>query len=239
MDLQIFPDYDAMSEAAAEWVVRSIHNSLLQKDVCVICPSAGDTPMKMYQRLAHAYKNQIPAKKLLIVQMDEYADLPDTSPRRYRNFLEEHLLKPLQIKNSILFQETDDSALKQYVEGLKLFGGIDLFIHGIGENGHLGFNEPGSDFNSSVRQVRLTDSTRNANSRFFESMKDVPKFGVTLGLAEIFSGRQQLVMACGMHKAKALWQLVHGETSPQWPLTCLQSHPQLTVMADKPAAQYF
>ncbi len=239
MDLQIFPTYETMSDAAAEWVVRTVQKILRQKDFCVICPSAGSTPTGLYQRLAESYADQIEAEKLLIVQMDEYADLSEDSPRRYRHFLEQHFLKPLQIKNSIFFRQTDAASLKQYAEGLKLFGGIDLFIHGIGENGHLGFNEPGSDFESTVRRVRLADSTRQANSRFFNSMDEAPKFGVTLGLAEIISGKQQLVLACGERKAEAFRHLVHDKPSSQWPVTCLQSHSAVTIMADKAAAIKF
>jgi glucosamine-6-phosphate deaminase len=242
MHIGLYKNYEKMSQNAAVKVLEILAERLKSKSNVVLVPSAGSTPTCLYQILAKEFSTSIDWGRVIVCQMDDYAGLSPNNPLGLAYYLMNHLLQPLNISNYYLLNDKNDRPVyqnKKYDELINTLGGIDLFIHGIGENGHLGFNEPGTSFDSTTRTVKLTESTRLANSRFFGDLQSVPKNGITLGLENIYNANANIILASGTKKRNAVNNMILEEKNTKLPASVLQDHPQTFVYLDKEAAGPF
>ncbi len=231
-------DYDELSEKAFE----------IMKDVVKINPYAvlglatGTTPLGVYKRLiADHLKNGTSYKHIRAVNLDEYKGLSAIHPQSYAYFMRKNLFENIDIDLDNTYIENgtaeDESAeCKRYDKLLKLLP-RDLQLLGLGENGHIAFNEPNTPFNSTTHIVNLTESTIKANSRFFNDISDVPKQAFTMGMKSIMQAKKILILASGEIKAKAVYKTVKGEVNVNCPASILQKHPDCTLVVDKSAGK--
>jgi len=211
---------------------------LKKQERIVFVPSAGGTPTRLFQILVEQ-KHDFDWSKISLFQMDDYVGLSPQHPNSLAHYLLNHVIEPLEIQYYYLLNGPDGQPLYKgpdYDALIDSFGGVDIFVHGIGENGHLGFNEPGEPFNSATRQVQLTESTRNANSRFFENKSEIPQYGITMGLSTICSAKINFILASGGKKRDATGRLLLGEKNVQLPASILSDHPNTFVIIDSEAA---
>jgi glucosamine-6-phosphate deaminase len=176
----------------------------------------------------------------VMMLLDEYLDLPVGHPQRYRSVIERDLVRPLGLRTHQLIGPDVDSldphrAAVAYEAEIARRGGVDLQVLGIGRNGHIGFNEPGTPFDSRTRVVALAATTRRDNARFFDAPEHVPQRAITQGIATVLAARSLVLLAVGEAKAAALAALLDGEPTPDLPASALSTHPDLTVVADSAA----
>ena len=231
-------DYDELSEKAFE----------IMKDVVKINPYAvlglatGTTPLGVYKRLiADHLKNGTSYKHIRAVNLDEYKGLSAIHPQSYAYFMRKNLFENIDIDLDNTYIENgtaeDESAeCKRYDKLLKLLP-RDLQLLGLGENGHIAFNEPNTPFDGTTHIVNLTESTIKANSRFFNDISDVPKQAFTMGMKSIMQAKKILILASGEIKAKAVYKTVKGEVNVNCPASILQKHPDCTLVVDKSAGK--
>ena len=231
-------DYDELSEKAFE----------IMKDVVKINPYAvlglatGTTPLGVYKRLiADHLKNGTSYKHIRAVNLDEYKGLSAIHPQSYAYFMRKNLFENIDIDLDNTYIENgtaeDESAeCKRYDKLLKLLP-RDLQLLGLGENGHIAFNEPNTPFDSTTHIVNLTESTIKANSRFFNDISDVPKQAFTMGMKSIMQAKKILILASGEIKAKAVYKTVKGEVNVNCPASILQKHPDCSLVVDKTAGK--
>ena len=203
----------------------------------------GATVVDMYRFLCEMYSNgQLDFSHIVTFNMDEYVGLTPDDPNSYHFYMREHLFKHVNLKPSnthILDGLAADlqAVCDAYENSIRQAGGIRLFLGGVGRNGHLAFNEPGSAFTSRTRPVTLEPSTRQANSRFFNNdVSRVPAQALTVGIGTVLDAEELLFLASGEQKAQAVARLSQGEISPQWPITALKTHPNATLLVDEAAA---
>ncbi|AHF61327.1 glucosamine-6-phosphate deaminase [Spiroplasma mirum ATCC 29335] len=203
--------------------------------------ATGSSPETTYQYLIDDYqRNNTDWSNVVSFNLDEYIGLEPTHPQSYHYFMNDKLFNHINIKkeNTHVPQGTGDYVVfvKQYDEMIKKAGGIDIQLLGVGTNGHVGFNEPPADFNSLTGVVDLVESTIKANARFFDSIDQVPKQAVSMGIKSILNAKKIILIADGHAKTQAIKQLIEGEISNEWPCTSLQMHNDVTVVVDKEAA---
>ena len=203
----------------------------------------GSTPIPVYQKLVEAYKNnQVTFKNVVTFNMDEYKGLDADHDQSYHHFMNENLFDFVDIPKDqihILDGVVSDAKAecRSYEEKIKSFGGIDLQLAGIGENGHLAFNEPGTSFDSLTHVQKLTDNTIEVNSRFFEKIEDVPTHALTIGLRTVFDAKEVFVLATGEKKAEAVFKSVRGQRDESCPASILQEHAKAVFICDEAAAK--
>jgi glucosamine-6-phosphate deaminase len=230
-------NYEELSQKAAEEIISGIkENPSLNLGL-----ATGSTPTGLYKELIRDHKqNQTSYKEINTFNLDEYIGVPKKDRNSYHYFMCEHLFEHIDIP----LDQTHipdgtakdlDEECRRYEQFIEEHGGIDLQILGIGQNGHIGFNEPGTPFDSRTHIINLAESTRKANSRFFESLEDVPKQAITMGISSIMESKEIFLLVSGASKAKALARLMNGEVSEQFPASVLQNHPNVTIFADKEA----
>lgn len=238
MELVIVDSYRELSLRAAAHVAALLR----RKPNAVLGLATGSTPVGLYQELVRLHRQEgLDFSRVTTFNLDEYWGLPDDHPASYHRFMQENLfgLVNLRPENTHIpsgTAENMEAECERYEEAIRRAGGIDLQILGIGQNGHIGFNEPGTPFTSRTRVVDLTEDTRRANARFFPSLEEVPRRAVTMGIATIMEAREILLLASGKEKAAALAAAVEGEVTPEVPASVLQTHPRVTVLADRAAA---
>jgi len=238
MKIIIAKDYRSMSARAAWLVIKQIQ----KKQGSVLGLATGDTPLGLYQNLEAAYKlKKISFKKITTFNLDEYVALAKSNKNSYYQYMQRNLFKHINIDKKNIYLPNGQAKdfkkeCKNYEKMIKKAGDIDLQILGIGIDGHIGFNEPGSSFKSGVHAVNLTSSTRQVNADHFKSLKDVPKKAITMGLSTIMQAKKILLLASGKDKADIVAQALKGKITKQVPASILQKHPNLTVILDKPAA---
>jgi glucosamine-6-phosphate deaminase len=174
--------------------------------------------------------------------MDEYVGLPASDPHSYRYFMEEAFFKHIDIDRAhIHFPDgmaADlDRECDQYEKAIAREGGIELFLGGMGSDGHVAFNEPGSSLASRTRVKTLTEETRAANARFFDSPDAVPKTALTVGVGTVMDAREVVILASGRNKARALKAVVEEGVSHMWTLSCLQMHKKAMIVCDEDATE--
>ncbi|MGX6992387.1 glucosamine-6-phosphate deaminase [Vagococcus penaei] len=198
--------------------------------------ATGSTPLPLYQELV---ASNLDFSTMNSVNLDEYIGLAPTDPQSYHYFMMEHLFKAKPFKVNYLpnGQATDIAAECQRYEEILAAHPVDIQILGIGENGHIGFNEPGSPFGSVTRDVALTESTIKANSRNFESIDDVPTQAISMGIKSIMQAKKIILLAFGDKKADAIYQTVKGPVTEDVPASVLQLHPNVTIIVDEAAAK--
>ncbi len=243
MKLVIQPDYDALSVWAAEHVIERITSFAPTAD----CPfvlglPTGSSPIGMYEELIKAHKaGRISFQNVVTFNMDEYVGLAEDHPESYHFFMRSHLFDHIDCPEAnihILNGNAADLAAEceAYEEAIEAMGGINLFIGGVGIDGHIAFNEPYSSLSSRTRVKALNSDTRLANSRFFDgNMQQVPRKALTVGVATVMDADEVMILCNGHHKARALQAAVEGGVSQQWTISALQMHPQALIVCDETA----
>ena len=243
MRLIIEPDYKTMSKWAANHVAERINaaNPTKQKPFVLGCPT-GSSPLGMYAELIKLNKEgKVSFEHVVTFNMDEYVGLPKEHPESYYSFMWNNFFGHINIKpenTNILNGNAPDLAAEcaRFEEKIKSYGGIDLFMGGIGPDGHIAFNEPGSSLTSRTRQKTLTTDTIIANSRFFENdVNLVPKTALTVGVGTVMDAREVMILVNGHAKARALKHGVEGAVTQMWTISALQMHPHGIIVCDDAA----
>ena len=239
MKIIVEKNYEDVSRRGAEIFIEQIQS----KNPVNLGLATGGTPVGLYKRLIEwAKEENVDLSHVTTFNLDEYIGLSKDDPNSYYYFMKENLFDALNLKEDQTFlpdgQATDiEEECRAYEQLISDKGGIDLQLLGVGVNGHIAFNEPGTDFSGKTQKVELEESTREANSRFFDSMDDVPTHAITMGISTILEAKEILLIANGKNKSEAIYQLVEGKQSEDWPITALQSHDNVTVIVDEEAAE--
>ncbi len=243
MRLIIEQNYDKMSQWAAEHVIERINNfkPTAEKPFVLGLPT-GSSPEGMYACLVKANKEgRVSFKNVITFNMDEYVGLAEDHPESYHSFMARNLFDHIDCPKEnihILNGNAKDLAAEcaHYEEMIAEAGGIDLFLGGIGPDGHIAFNEPGSSLSSRTRVKTLTTDTIIANSRFFDNdINKVPKLALTVGVGTVMDAREVMILVNGHHKARALQAAVEGSVNHMWTISALQMHPHGIIVCDEPA----
>ena len=235
MEIYIEKNYNALSKRAAD----IISSFLKQKPTAILGLPTGSTPQKLYAMLAEKCSNkEISFKKVKTFNLDEYSGLPSDNRQSYHYYMKKNLFSKIDIDEKNTFFPNDFKPdYKKYDKEIKESGGIDLQILGIGRDGHIGFNEPGSKFSSKTREIFLAKPTIDDNARFFSSKKDVPKKAVTMGISTIMQAKRIVLIVSGNKKTKIIFDALYGRVSTKVPASILQRHKNVIVILDEEAAQ--
>ena len=205
------------------------------------CPT-GSSPLGLYRELIKKYEaGELSFQNVVTFNMDEYVKLPEDHPESYHSFMWNNFFSHIDIKKEnvhILNGNAEDlvKECQDYEKAIEAAGGIDLFMGGVGPDGHLAFNEPGSSLASLTRIKTLTTDTIHANSRFFEGNLDlVPKQALTVGIGTVMAAKEVLLVCNGHNKARALKHCIDGYISHKWTSSMLQMHPHAIVVCDEAA----
>lgn len=237
MKVIIAKNYRQMSRLAADLIVRQIK----KKPSSVLGLATGHTPVELYRDLVAAHrKKRVSFKKVKTFNLDEYVGLDRSDPRSYHSYMKKNLSGKVDLSAAsefILDGQAKDfkKECADFEKKIRRAGGIDLQILGIGLDGHIGFNEPGSSFGSKTRAVKLALSTRKANQKYFVSLSKVPKRALTMGIGTIMRARQIILLAHGAEKAGTIVRLLEGKTSVRLPASALLEHPNCFIIIDKTA----
>jgi len=231
-------NYQQMSVGAALFVKKRI---LKEPDI-VLGLATGETPLGLYKELIKMYrKGDLDFSRITTFNLDEYLSLKPSHTRSYHFYMQQNFFKHINIKKENIF--ILDGIVKDirahcewYENKIKEKGGIDLQILGIGRNGHIGFNEPGTDFNSITRVVFLEKATIKDNARFFKTIEEVPKKALTMGIKTILDSKECLLLASGIKKREIVSKFLKGTVSSKVPASALKNHKNTTVILDKEAA---
>ena len=213
---------------------------LKRKPNAILGGATGSTPLGLYAELVRLNKaGEISFKDASSFNLDEYVGLDGTHDQSYRYFMDHNLFDHIDIDKSRTRVPSgiDVSDPAAYDKEIEAAGGIDLQLLGIGNNGHIGFNEPGTPFGSLTHIVELTESTREANKRFFKSIDEVPTHAVTMGVKTVMQARSIILMAIGPAKAPIMKEMLQGPVTENVPASVLQLHPDVTVYMDYEAAK--
>jgi glucosamine-6-phosphate deaminase len=238
MEVVIKRDYDQMSKAAAQIVVDVLNT----KPNAVLGMATGSTPLGLYQELVRQHKaGLVDFSRVTTFNLDEYVGLPPNHAQSYHYFMHEHFFQHVNIpRHNINIPSGTTSnypAFCQWYEGrIAECGGIDLQILGIGSDGHIAFNEPGSSLSSRTRLKTLSKMTIDDNARFFERREDVPVYAITMGVGTILDARALVLVASGKTKAKAIAQAVEGPITSMVTASAIQMHRDAAVIVDEQAA---
>lgn len=230
-------DYQDMSKIAADYMIKKVCAFPKLK----LGLATGGTPIGIYSNLiADHQKNGTSYHGVTSFNLDEYVGLSAHDPNSYRYYMNHNLFDHIDIqKNNTFVPHGDVDDIQRecavYEDLLQKHKGIDIQILGIGKNGHIGFNEPGTSFESETHVVELTPSTRKANERFFNSLEEVPTKAITMGIATIMKSKEILLLISGEQKKEALERLLTGNVDESFPASVLKKHPYVTIIADKAA----
>lgn len=243
MRLIIQPDYTRISVWTAAYIATKINQfKPTAGRPFVLGLPTGSTPMGTYQELIRYYQEgSLSFKNVVTFNMDEYVGIPEEHPESYHSFMWTHFFQHIDIpKENVNLLNGNASDLEaeclRYEEKMKSFGQVHLFMGGIGPDGHIAFNEPGSSLSSRTRVKTLTQDTILANSRFFENNVNlVPKTALTVGVGTVMDAQEVLIIVNGHHKARALKHAVEGSVTQMWTISVLQLHPRGIIVCDEAA----
>ena len=230
-------NYDEMSKTAAEIIIKKIN----QSSHCTLGLATGSTPEGFYRYLVKDHMlHHTSYQHVKTFNLDEYAGLNRENENSYYYYMNHHLFNHINIPPDNIHlpngkKETIEDECKHYEELIEQNGGIDIQVLGIGHNGHIGFNEPGTSFQSKTHVVELDDTTRKANSRFFKTIDEVPTHAITMGISTIIKSKEILLLVSGKSKAQAFQRLLEDETSEEFPASILKQHLNITVIVDRDA----
>ena len=230
-------NYEEMSALAADIIGAQV----LLKPRCVLGLATGSSPIGTYQKLIEAYRQgRLDFSQVRTVNLDEYCGLTGDNPQSYRYFMDHQLFSQVNIPRENTFlpdgmaQDMEEES-RRYEALVASLGGVDLQLLGIGHNGHIGFNEPSESYIKETHRVTLNQKTIDANSRFFASKDEVPRYAVTMGIGSIMKAKKVLLVANGAGKAEILYQSLFGPITPEVPASILQVHPDVTIVGDEEA----
>jgi glucosamine-6-phosphate deaminase len=238
MEVFIYPDDKAIALSAATEVAKVLN----AKPNAVLGMATGSTPLGLYQELVRMYqRGEVDFSHVTTFNLDEYVGLPITHPQSFHYFMHEHFFRQVNIPPQNVHipsgTTTNYAAFCEwYEQRIKAAGGIDLQILGIGSDGHIAFNEPGSSLTSRTRLKTLAKQTIDDNSRFFAARDEVPIYAITMGVGTIVEARKALLLATGRKKAQAVAAAVEGPVTAMITASALQMHPSCQVMIDEEAA---
>jgi glucosamine-6-phosphate deaminase len=238
MRIKVVKGYEDMSREAA----RIIAHQIRSKPSSVLGLATGGTPVGTYRELIRMHKEEgLDFSKVVTFNLDEYYGLAPSHPQSYHYFMFQNLFNHVNIKPENIhipdgLASDVEVFCRKYEEEIRRHGGIDLQLLGIGRDGHIAFNEPGSSLASRTRLVVLAEETIKDNARFFEREEDVPKFAISMGCGTILEARRILLLAEGIAKADAVAAFIEGPVSAQITASVLQLHPDVTVIVDEKAA---
>ena len=237
MKVVVLDNYNEVSVKAAQLVEAQI----LENDHSVLGLATGSTPLGLYEQLVEGVTSRgISYKNVRTINLDEYLGLDKGHPESYRTFMSDNLFNKIDIvtENTYIPDGISDSAEEEclrYEQVIDSVGPIDLQILGIGKNGHIGFNEPGTDSNSLTHVVELVESTRESNARFFPSIDEVPTHAITTGIRSILKSKKIILMASGKDKAEAVKTLLSKDVNERFPASILWNHDNVTLLVDQDA----
>jgi len=243
MRLIIHPDHEKASRWTAKYIADKINS--YQKDIPFILGlPTGSSPLIIYREFIRMYsEKKLSFKNVHTFNMDEYIGLPSDHPQSYRNFMMVNLFNHIDIDHKNI--HTLDGMAEDPVNECELYeneiikeGGIELFLGGMGSDGHIAFNEPGSSLTSRTRIKTLTQETKAANARFFGGdISKVPGTALTVGVGTVMDSREVVIIVSGRSKARALRAVVEEGISQMWTLSCLQMHPKAVIVCDEDATE--
>ncbi len=237
MKLLVCKNYDEMSDAAARMVADVMH----AKPACVLGLATGSTPVGMYSRLAQMNRaGELDFSTVTSVNLDEYYPITPDNDQSYRYFMNEQLFDHVNIDKSRTYVPDGNAAdpvaaCEAYEANIARLGGIDIQVLGIGQNGHIGFNEPDDALEVCTHVTSLTESTIRANARFFASEEDVPTQALTMGIGTILNARKIIILANGRSKHDAVTRMLAGKLDTSCPASMLNLHHDVTLICDEEA----
>lgn len=239
MRVIISQNYNDLSQWVADYIVNKINQA---NGKIVLGLPTGSSPLGVYKRLIEAHKaGKVSFKEVTTFNMDEYVGLPKEHEQSYHSFMWTHFFSHIDINpNNVHILDGNAPDLQKecedYEKKIKEAGGIDLFLGGVGVDGHIAFNEPGSSLTSRTRLKTLTTETRQVNSRFFQGdITQVPSQSLTVGVGTIMDAKEVVIIINGANKARALAQAVEGAVNQMWTITALQMHPSAIIACDEEA----
>ncbi len=237
MEIIVVKNYQEMSSCAAKYFAKVISD----KPDCVLGLATGDTPIGMYDCLAEEYRQgKLDFSRVRSVNLDEYYPITPDNNQSYRYFMNEKLFDRVNIRKDATMvpdgtAKDVESACRAYENAIDALGGIDIQVLGIGRNGHIGFNEPAKELIPFTHLTELTESTIEANARFFEDETQVPRHALTMGIQSVFKARKIILLASGANKAEAVCAMLKGNISTNCPASLLCLHPDVTLICDRDA----
>lgn len=229
--------YEEISRQAADIICEQIK----KKPESVLGLATGSTPLGLYKTLIERYKtHQIDFSRVSTVNLDEYYPMSPENPQSYRYYMNNNLFYYINIDMDNTHvpdghSSTPEENAAEYDRIIERLGGIDIQVLGIGNNGHIGFNEPESDLYVGTHLTELSENTRKSNARFFEDEKDIPTHAVTMGIGSIFKAKKIILLANGSSKAQAISQILKGRITTACPASLLQLHSDVTLICDSQA----
>lgn len=240
MRIIIADNYEEMSKKAATLVASQVNI----KPASVLGLATGGTPVGMYKELVKMYQeDEVDFSEVTTFNLDEYYPIERTNDQSYSYYMNDNLFQHVNVaKDSIHIPNGKAADVNQecydYDQLIYNAGGIDLQVLGIGTNGHIGFNEPDITFESGTHKVTLDQETIQANARFFDSIDEVPKEAISMGMKTIMQSKKIMLLANGESKAEIIDKMLFGEISPNVPASILQLHPHVIIVVDKEAGKY-
>ena len=240
MRIIVCENYEEVSKKAAQMILSQV----TLKPNSVLGLATGSTPIGMYENLVSLNKKgDIDFSEVRTFNLDEYYNLPKENDQSYHYFMYKNLFDHININPENIhipngMTDDVDAECERYDELIKEAGGVDIQVLGIGNNAHIGFNEPTINFEKGTHLVQLEDSTIEANSRFFDNIEDVPKKAIKMGVGSIFKSKKIMLVATGENKAEAIYNTVYGKVVPEVPASILQFHSDIVLILDKEAAKF-
>lgn len=237
MEISIFKSAEEIGAAVARIFVDEVKNN----PSCVLGLATGATPIPTYESIKKLHKEEnVSFKDVKTYNLDEYCDLPKSDKNSYYTFMHEQLFNGLDIlEENVHFLDGNagdcETECKKYDTQINEAGGIDIQLLGIGNNAHIGFNEPADTFTDGSFKVKLTESTINANKIYFDE-NAMPRFALTMGVKQIMNAKKIILIATGEKKAEAIKNMVKGPVTPQVPASVLQEHNDVLIFLDEAAA---
>ncbi len=241
MNIIVVKDYNEMSYQAAQLIAEQI----TKKRNSVLGLATGSTPEGMYKELINLnQEDKVDFSEVITFNLDEYYGLSPENPQSYCFFMWNKFFKHVNIKKENIhllngITENVNKECKQYEDLIKKSDRIDLQVLGIGDNGHIGFNEPDISLNTQTHLVNLTTKTIKANSRFFNNVQEIPKQAITMGIGTIMRARKIILLANGKRKARVIERTINSPITTKVPASVLQLHNDVTIIADQEAASKF
>lgn len=238
MNIKVFKNVEDIGKAAAMIFCAKV----VSKPDCVLGLATGSTPIPTYKAMKENYSNGIvDFSKVTTFNLDEYIGLNHEHDQSYYYFMQKNLFEGINVSKDNIhvpsgIGEDMEKTGEEYDNMIAKAGGVDIQILGIGQNGHIAFNEPCEDFPMGTHKVTLTENTIEANARFFRNKEEVPKFAITMGIGTIMKAKKIIMVATGANKADAVLGMVEGKVIPQMPASILQLHNDVTVFCDEAAA---